>query len=95
LSALEGLGAVRGRCESGGDTTYAPRCENARPGYVVRLSDIFDRPGDSVRVFLTWDRYQPRGVEGALGRYSFEDGYDLVPDGDRWRVVRRSRRSRV
>lgn len=95
LSSLEGLGAVRGRCEATGDTTHAPRCDHVRPGYVVRVSDIFDRAGDSVRVFVAWDQYQPAAEAGTRGRFSFEDGYDLIPNGNAWRVVRRARRSRT
>jgi hypothetical protein len=93
LGALEARRTVRGRCEPAVDTTRAARCDSTRPGYVVRLSDIFDRTGDSVRVFIAVERYQPVGTEGTFGRFAFEDGYDLVPAVAGWRVVRRARRS--
>jgi hypothetical protein len=93
LAALERLGSVRGRCEPAVDTTRAARCQHASAGYVVRMSDVFDRAGDSVRVFIAVERYQPAGEQGYVARFAFEDGYDLVPKGAGWRVVRRGRKT--
>ena len=86
-------GMVRGVCEpTSGDRQHAPRCAAAAPGYVVRFSDIYQMQGDTVRLFLAADRFQTTSGVGPGTRFAFESGFEVVRQGDVWRVAREGRR---
>ena len=91
--ALVRGGMVRGTCEpAGGDARHAPKCPVAAPGYVVRFSDIYQMQGDTVRLFLSADRFQTTSGVGPGARFSFESGFEIVRQGNTWRVAREGRR---
>lgn len=91
--ALTGEGMVRGTCEPAEpDRQHAPRCASAAPGYVVRFSDIYQMQGDTVRLFVAANRFQTTSGVGPGTRFAFESGFEVVRQGDAWRVAREGRR---
>lgn len=91
LSALENAGVVQGRCAPPreGDGK-APSCPARQPGYVVRVSDLFQLGRDSVELYVLSEIYAPAaGVRPQP--FSFEMAYQLVRRGESWRVVREGR----
>jgi hypothetical protein len=92
LLALRSNGAVRGTCEPArSEPGHAPSCRAGRAGYVVRLSDIFQLPGDTVRLFVAVERYRTPDA-GSVKRFAFEDGYELSRAARGWSVEKRARR---
>ena len=97
-AALESSGIVQGRCDvpdesaegRGGRPTQAPRCEARLPGYVVRFSDVFRRPPDSVQVYVEAERFAT-AASGPAQPFRFEKAYQLVGGGTSWRVAREGR----
>jgi predicted small secreted protein len=50
---LRSAGAIRGECVPvRKDTKHGPTCVSNAPGYVVRVTDLFQVRGDTVRMFL-------------------------------------------
>jgi hypothetical protein len=72
------------------DPTRAPTCPVADAGYAVRVSPIFDAPGDTLLVYVAADRYDTRG-SGGHERFLMEEAYKIVPRRSSWRVVSKAR----
>ena len=100
MRALQDAGTVRGLCSPTPDSTSGakanvPLCAAEAAGYVVRLSDIFQMPGDTVQLYVVAERYRtPRDSGHFVGKLSFEQRSDLVKRGNSWRVARTSRLAR-
>jgi hypothetical protein len=89
--AILAEGTVQGVCTPvRRDARHAPRCAAGRPGYVVRFSDVFRMPGDSVQVHVTGERFDTP-TSGPHGAFRFEGVYQIVRRDGRWRVVREGR----
>ena len=86
---------VRGKVVTGTCTptsqgeTRAPTCQAQRAGYAVRLSDVFQRGGDTVLVYVHSTIFAT--PEAGQQPFSFEMAYQLVPNGSSWRVVSEGR----
>lgn len=91
VDALRGRGVVLGTCEpireSPRDT---PRCPGPQAGYIVRPSDVFRMSPDTVELWFSAEKFG-----AATGQrpeaLRFEKVYQLVGQGQRWRVVREGR----
>lgn len=93
VQALVADGVVRGSCAPvRPNRKRGPQCPASAPGYVVRFSEIYRMPGDSARLFLAADRFQTTSGIGPSGPFSFETGFQLLREGQRWTVVREGRR---
>lgn len=92
VSAMRGSGVARGTCETPEDQSHAPRCAVSAPGYVVRFSDVFQGKGDTVRVFVSAQRFRTTSGLGPPQRFAFESGFEVVKQGGGWRVAREGRR---
>ena len=94
LTRLRSNGTIQGLCSPASPAEgKAPTCDATAPGYVVRLSDVFQLGRDTVRLYVRADRYQLPAGGGPSARFAFEDGYELVRAGGGWNVIRRARRS--
>ena len=90
-NALRTGGVVKGACQRLPSAARgAPVCDAAAPGYIVRFSEIFRMPGDSVQVHLAAERYNTP-TSAALEVMRFEKAYQLVGKGTTWRVARAGR----
>ena len=90
---LLNAGAIRGECSPvRKDSKHGPTCVSGGPGYVVRVTDLFQMPGDTVRMFLAADRFQTASGIGPAQKFSFESGYELLRKNGKWAVVREGRR---
>ena len=91
---LRDRGVVRGTCEpirnSPRDT---PRCSGPEAGYIIRVSDVFAVSRDTFELYLGVEKYgASTGQKPEALR--FEKVYQLVREGQRWRVVREGRMNR-
>ncbi len=68
----------------------APRCPVDTPGYVVRVSDIFRLPGDTLQVYAEAKRYDT-ARSGTHRAFTLEEVYQLVRRSGEWVVVRKGR----
>ena len=90
---LLNAGAIRGECTPvRKDTKHGPTCVSNAPGYVVRVTDLFQMRGDTVRMFVAADRFQTASGIGPAQKFSFESGYELMRKNGKWVVVREGRR---
>ena len=90
---LRSAGAIRGACTPvRKDSRHGPTCVSNAPGYVVRVTDLYQLRGDTVRMFLAADRFQTASGIGPAQKFSFESGYELLRKNGRWTVVREGRR---
>lgn len=94
VRALRATDAIRGECQPARPKVgYAPRCDVAAQGYAVRVSDIFQLPGDTVRLYLTAERFtSARDTSGYHPAFAFEERYQLVRRGGQWVVVKKERK---
>lgn len=93
--AMQRVGAVQGTCEPElVHEKHAPICEAPIPGYVVRVSDVYEMPGDSLQLHVLVRRYDTPAT-APHGRFDFEEAYQLARTGGAWRVVRKGRIARV
>ncbi len=92
VSAMQRGGTTRGSCEAIDDGKRAPQCAANGPGYVVRFSDVYQAIGDTVRVFVAAQRFRTTSGLGPATRFVFESAYEIVKQGDGWRVAREGRR---
>ena len=94
--AMLAAGVIQGKCtpKPGAKPRYAPICEAPIPGYVVRVSDVYELAGDTLQLHVLIRRYDTPGA-GPHSEFAFEEAYQLVRrDGD-WRVVRKARLARA
>ena len=93
IGLLRSTGIVQGTCrpiERGARTT--PACPAGRAGYVIRVSDIFRLPGDSVQLYLTAERYRAaRDTSGYQSPFQFEQRFQLVRRNGGWVVSKQER----
>lgn len=90
-AALRGRGVIQGDCQPDAYSSREnPRCDARTPGYVIRFSEVFRAPADSVQVHVAARRYDTRSSPGSEV-FGFETVYQIVGTGDRWRVVREAR----
>jgi hypothetical protein len=90
-AALNDLAIVQGECAPERRAeARTPVCRAALPGYVVRFSDVFAMPGDTVQTHILADRYDTPST-GTHQRFRFEQAFQLVRSGAEWRVVRKAR----
>jgi hypothetical protein len=91
-AALADSGVVRGQCDPQpvpGRKT--PRCPSADwPGYVVRFSDIFVLPADTLLFYFNVQRYDIASAP-STDVIHFENAYKVVPRSGRWEAVREGR----
>jgi hypothetical protein len=92
VSAMQHAGIIRGTCQTIDDERRAPQCAASGPGYVVRFSDVYQGKGDTVRVFVAAQRFRTTSGIGPATRFSFESAFEIVRQGDGWRVAREGRR---
>jgi hypothetical protein len=91
VTALLRTGTIRGTCLAQGvPTRGAPSCAAPAPGYVVRFSDVLQRSGDTLQVYLEAERYRTV-ASGPAQAFRFEKAYQLVRRGERWVVAREGR----
>ncbi len=91
--ALIATRAVSGECvPSGGTVNRAPACDVRNPGYAVRFSELFQSPGDTLRLYLVAERYRPT-VDTLTYHSPFrmEERYHLARTAGRWQVARKAR----
>lgn len=91
---LRGSGVIQGLCRpTPGEQGAAPSCDAERAGYVIRFSEIFGAPGDTIRLYLTAERFRPRR-DGAryASAFAMEERYSLVRRAQDWVVVRKERK---
>ena len=90
-AALRSTGVTKGECiPQRRAPTRTPICRADIPGYVVRFSDVFAMPGDSVQTHLLAERYDTPST-GEHNRFKIEQAYQLVKRDGGWRVVRKAR----
>ncbi len=77
---------VQGVCEPEGDGSKVAHCSAPMAGYVVRFSDIFRMPADTVSVNLYVQRFSTPTSTG-VGRLRFERIYKLVHRPTGWAAV--------
>ena len=92
VSAMRAAGVIRGTCDAPNDERRAPQCAASGPGYVLRFSDVFQGMGDTVRVFLAAQRFRTTSGIGPASRFAFESAFQVVRQGNGWRVAREGRR---
>ena len=92
VPTMQRAGIIRGTCETTDDQRRAPSCAASAPGYVVRFSDVYQAKGDTVRVFLAAQRFRTTAGVGPSQRFAFESAFEVVRQGDGWRVAREGRR---
>jgi hypothetical protein len=93
IGLLRSTGVVQGTCRP---TVRAPRtspvCPAAQAGYVIRVSDIFRLPGDSVQLYVTAERYRAaRDTSGYQSPFQFEQRFQLVRRSTGWVVSKQER----
>lgn len=92
VSAMRAAGVIRGTCDAPNDEHRAPKCAASGPGYVLRFSDVYQGMGDTVRVFLAAQRFRTTSGLGPASRFAFESAFEVVKEGNGWRVAREGRR---
>ena len=90
---LRDRGMVLGMCEpirsSPRDT---PRCTGPEAGYIIRVSDVFAISPDTFEIYFGVEKFgASTGLKPEALR--FEKVYQIVREGQRWRVVREGRMS--
>jgi hypothetical protein len=96
VRALARTGTVQGTCApSLGDPRTAPICPATMPGYIIRLSPIFQARGDTIQLFVTAERYRAT-VDTTTFQppLHIEQRYELVPSRNGWTVARKARLAR-
>jgi len=91
LAPLRARGTVAGSCDPHHDMPRdTPSCGGMRAGYVIRPSEVFRMPGDTVELWFAAEAFGPeRGKRPVALR--FEKIFQLVGRDERWRVVREAR----
>src|SRR5918999_2431202 len=90
-AALRATDITRGECvPERREPNRTPVCKATIPGYIVRFSDVFAMSGDSVQTHLFAERYDTPAT-GVHNRFVFEQAYQLVKNGEGWKVVRKAR----
>lgn len=91
-AALRGAGLVRGTCNPQRESEQrAPLCDDGQSGYIVRGSEIFQRGGDTLQLYLHAEVFAPLKGRGT-SPFMFEMAYRLVPGGNgRFRVAAEGR----
>lgn len=93
VATMQRAGITRGTCQTAADEDRrAPQCAVSAPGYVVRFSDVYQGKGDTVRVFVAAQRFRTTTGVGPAARFAFESAFEVVRQGDGWRVAREGRR---
>jgi hypothetical protein len=90
-SRLRSRGVLQGTCEPTRDAPGAtPVCSVAEPGYIIRGSDILRAGKDTLQIYFAAERFAtPTGVKQPP--FHFEKIYQLVREGQGWRVAREAR----
>jgi hypothetical protein len=93
IGRLRSTGVVQGTCRpTGRGARTSPVCPTGRAGYVIRASDIFRLPGDSVQLYLTAERYRAaRDTSGYQPPFQFEQRFQLVRRDGAWVVSKQER----
>lgn len=82
---------VQGTCQPPiQDTPHIAHCQAPMAGYVVRFSEVFGIPRDTMEVYLAVRRYSTPTTVG-LGRLEFERVYKVVKHGAAWDAVAEGR----
>jgi hypothetical protein len=90
-AALRATDVTQGECApERREANRTPVCKAAIPGYVVRFSDVFAMGGDSVQTHVFAERYDTPAT-GVHNRFVIEQAYQLVKNGQGWKVVRKAR----
>ena len=88
ISALRARGVIKGTCPAPSEGTKKTLlCRAARPGYVVRFSDVLQLGRDSAQVYMYVQKYDTP-ESGATEAMRFERAYQVVKRGDDWTAVR-------
>ena len=93
IARLRSPGVVQGTCQpTRRDVRASPVCPAQRAGYVIRVSDIFRLPGDSVQLYLTAERYRAaRDTSSYQPPLQFEQRFQLVRRNGGWVVSKQER----
>jgi hypothetical protein len=93
VRSLRELDSIQGTCQPRrGDERHAPICDHSTAGYIIRVSEIFQAPGDTVLLYVTAERFRPSGdTTGFQPPLRLEQRYHLTPKGEGWSVARKSR----
>jgi len=86
-------GIARGTCQPDLGAASAKKvahCRASMAGYVVRVSNVFRMPGDTMEVYLFVQRYTTPTSVG-IGRLRFERVYKVVRHGAAWDAVAEGR----
>jgi hypothetical protein len=91
---LRRRGVIMGTCEPPLEGLRGTaQCQAALPGYVVRVSPVLAQRGDTVQVYLYFQKYDTP-ASGISQTLRFERAYQVVRDSDGWRAVREGRVSK-
>jgi hypothetical protein len=92
VSALRDEGLVRGACDPVAvQARKTPRCATTEGlGYIVRVSDIFVYPGDTMVTYIEYQIYDTPTIT-APDAIHFKNAYKLVQRGDSWVAVKEGR----
>lgn len=91
VRALRNRGVVTGTCDPIRTTPRdTPRCRGPEAGYIIRASDVFRISRDTVEINFAAEKF---GAETGQKPEAlrFEKAYQLVKEGQGWRVVREGR----
>jgi hypothetical protein len=67
-----------------------PHCGTSDAGYIIRTSDVFSLSKDTLEVYLYAEKYGPK--QGPMPEaLRMEKVYQLVKEGQNWRVAREGR----
>ena len=91
VAALRDAGVVRGVCEPQRDAPRnTPRCNVREAGYLLQASDLLRTAGDTLELYFAAERFgAATGPRPEALR--FEKIYQLVKEGNGWRVIREAR----
>lgn len=91
VSALRAKGLVIGSCEPVRSAPKnTPHCSTPQAGYIIRPSNVFALPKDTLEVYLSAEKYgASTGQKPEALR--FEKVYLVVKDGASYRVAREGR----
>lgn len=81
---------VQGTCQPAGDGSKLAHCQAPMAGYVVRFSNVFRMPGDTMSVYLYVQRYSTPTSVG-VGHLRFERIYKVVRRPSGWEAVSEGR----
>ncbi|HEX5437738.1 MAG TPA: hypothetical protein VFW98_11300 [Gemmatimonadaceae bacterium] len=89
VRGLRTRGVIQGNCQPrGGTKSLAPICPISTPGYVIRVSDIFEVARDTVQLYLTAERFRAaRDSARFAPPLNMEQRYTLARRGPRWAVA--------